>query len=301
MRQGIKRYIGSFLLDRVCRGVLDTPPLRTDGTPLVFASMVSHADLLRYMLAIKSVHRFFNRGRVVVLDDGSLTEPDLRLLRHHLGQPIVIPIKGVDTGACPKGGTWERLLTIGALAERNYVVQVDSDLLALSPLDEVEGAVARNGSFTQAGKPGETVTDAAAMAAKARAEGDTYVGSLAEQVLDAIEAPFGQRYIHGSSGFAGFPKGQDLRPAIRAFSSEMSRVLGQDTWSRWGSEQSTSNYVVANCPGALALDFNQYPVHWAGIPVDQAKLIHFIGSYRYHRGTYRRCAQRVIREMQARA
>lgn len=299
MIQGLKRRLGSFLVDRACQGVMQTPPLRTDGKPLVFASMVSHGDLLRYLMAIKSIHRFFNCGRVVLVDDGTLTASDVAVLNSHLRNPAIVPIRSVDTGPCPKGGTWERLLTIAELAQDNYVIQVDSDLLAVAPLQEVADAVERNASFTQAGDPGIAVTDADVIAAKARADGWTYVGCMAEQVMDQISAPFGRRYVHGSSGFAGFPRGQDLRPFIHAFSVEMSAKLGAKKWNEWGSEQAASNYIVANCPGAAALDYELYPIHWQDRPIDRAKLIHFIGSYRYQRGTYRRYARRVVREMQA--
>lgn len=296
MRQGIERRLGALLLDRVCRSVLQTPPLRTDDASLVFASMVSHGDVLRYLLAIKSIYRFFKQGRIAVLDDGTLTEADHAILQTHLDRPSITPINQVDTGTCPNEGCWERLLKIGSLAKDDYVIQVDSDLLALEPLDEVMDAYKQNASFTQAGGIGEAISDLEKASATAGAWTDDYVGTLAEQALSSIAAPFGSKYVHGSAGFAGFPRGQDLCPPIQAFSAEMSEKLGPK-WSQWGSEQTTSNYIVANCPGAVLLDYAHYPLHWEGHSIEQAKLIHFIGCYRYRHGNYRRLAKRVVSEL----
>ena len=78
---------------------------------MVIFSMMGTRVLLPYLVAVKSFHAQLAIGRVVILDDGTLTAADRAVLAHHLGNPSILPIDAVKTGACPTGGTWERLLT----------------------------------------------------------------------------------------------------------------------------------------------------------------------------------------------
>lgn len=190
-------------------------------------------------------------------------------------------------------------MTISGLTDEAYVIQVDSDLLALQPIEEVVEAYRGNRAFTQAGGIGHRIGSLKDAAAHARTQSGSHVQTLAEQALESIAAPSEAQYVRGSAGFAGFPRGADIKASAVAFSLEITQALGATKWAEWGSEQVTSNYVIANCPQALALDFARYPLHWAGIAIGNAALIHFVGSYRYHFGTYRNAATRVIRELRA--
>ena len=87
--------------------------------------MVSHRDLLMYLVAIRSLYAQIGEGTITIIDDGSLTVRDIELLRSSLGEPKVIGLSQVDVGPCPSGGFWERLLHILDLSTDRYVIQVE--------------------------------------------------------------------------------------------------------------------------------------------------------------------------------
>jgi hypothetical protein len=147
----IARKAREYSHKRQCRALLRTPAIAPKHDGVILFSMIGTAVVLPYLLAIKSLHHQLQRGRIVLLDDGTLTVADKAVLAEQLGNPDIIPIASVDTGVCPKGGTWERLLTIQRLRADNYVIQLDSDTVTLGPVDEVAAALAANRSFTLSG------------------------------------------------------------------------------------------------------------------------------------------------------
>ncbi len=128
--------------------ILKTPPLagRDDGA-IVF-SQLQHKDVLAYLVAAKSFAHSTGYGRFALLDDGTLTAEDRGLLRRHLPRIEFRTMSEVHYGNLPAGGTWERLITICDLAERDFVIQLDADTVTCGPLDEVKACVARGHSFT---------------------------------------------------------------------------------------------------------------------------------------------------------
>ena len=284
---------------RACRAVLATPPapVRDDG--VVIFSMIGTKVLLPYLVAAKSFQAQLGRGRFAILDDGSLTEADKAVLAHHLCNPTITPIASVDTGSCPRGGTWERLLTILDLRRCDYVIQLDSDIVTLGPVPEVATAIEAGRSFTLRGEASAQILPLRTIAERADRQRGTsrpHVQSAIEQALDQVAIPGRPdlRYVRGCSGFAGFARGDEGRGLAEAFSLEATRLLGADHWAEWGSEQVTSNFVVANEPDALLLPYDRYRNFWNDPVSASAGLIHFIGTYRYHRGTYLAAARRAI-------
>src|SRR5262245_9260385 len=136
-------------------GVLETPPIvpRQDG--LVIFSMIGTTVLLPYLVAVKSLWRELGRGRIAILDDGTLTAQDRALLAHHCGDPEFLRIDLVPTDPFPRGGCWERFLTILDRRDREYWIQLDSDTVTLGPIDEVADAIDRNRSFILLGEANE--------------------------------------------------------------------------------------------------------------------------------------------------
>src|SRR3546814_16530957 len=100
-----------------------------------------------YLVAAKSLHHHLKRGRMVIMDDGTLTDRDRSLLRQHLDNPQIISIRDIDTGPCARGGTWERLLTILDLCADAYVIQLDSDTVTIGPVPHIQKETAVNSSF----------------------------------------------------------------------------------------------------------------------------------------------------------
>jgi hypothetical protein len=276
-----------------CRAILDTPPIlpRRDG--LVLFSMIGTKVLLPYLVAVKSLHAELGRGRVVLLDDGTLTAADRAALARHLGDPEIRSIRSVDCGPCPRGGTWERLLTLLELRQTDYVIQLDSDTVTLGAVPEVAEAVRRGLPFTL---PGDETAEAAGMLVlpefRMRFHPDGPVDPLSKvHVQKAIEANFdlypdaaSHRYIRGCSGFAGFPAGGPGREAAETFSRAAEAIVGRGRWSEWGTEQVTSNFLIANEPGAVALPARRYMNYWLQPPAPDTCFIHFLGTNR-HAGT----------------
>ena len=122
-----------------CRAIWSTAPMPAGdaGAGLCLVSQVSRRDLLMYLVAIKSALPAFGPAQVVQLDDGSLRARDRALLAAHLPGSTCIPISAIDTGACPRGGTWERLCHILDRARSSYVVQLDADTLVRRGMDEI--------------------------------------------------------------------------------------------------------------------------------------------------------------------
>lgn len=96
----------------VANAVLDTPAIVPTEDRLVIFSMIGTAVLLPYLVAVKSLYRQIGRGRIILLDDGTLTADDKTILAHHCGNPHIVSLDDVSTAPCPQGNCWERLLAI---------------------------------------------------------------------------------------------------------------------------------------------------------------------------------------------
>ena len=97
--------------------------------------------------------------------------------------------------------------------------------------------------------------------------------------------------MRGCAGFTGFPAEPALLDRAIDFSTRMQHQLGT-RWSEWGTEQVTSNYLVANAAGTRLLPMPQYSA--AGPSLDDHAFVHFIGSTRFINRNYEMAAKRVI-------
>src|SRR3546814_13518062 len=62
------------------RAVLDTPPIAPADDGLILFSMIGTRVLLSYLVAVKSLYGRLGRGRIAILDDGTLTAADRAVL-----------------------------------------------------------------------------------------------------------------------------------------------------------------------------------------------------------------------------
>ncbi len=274
----------------VARQVLRTPPICPTDDRLVLFSMIGTKVVLPYLVAVKSLHSRLGLGRVVILDDGTLTARDRRLLSHHLGKPAVYRLDEVRTGDCPRGGCWERLLTLLDLTRDDYVIQLDSDTVTIGDLPEIKQAVGANRSFTLLGEKSagdKGLMTLAAFSAAYRTEAGNHVQQVVERNLDRHPEAESRFYVRGCAGFAGFARGGGMKPAAEAFSHFAETLVGRDKWASWGSEQVTSNYVVANSAAPLLLPYAKYRNYWGDTVPREACFLHFVGTYRYAGTTYR--------------
>lgn len=281
------------LHNRAIAGVLDTPPIRPTEDRLVFMSMVCHADVLMYLVAVKSVFAQIGKGRIVFVNDGSLTDDDLKTLRYHLADPQIIHIDDVPNPRAPAGGTWERLLTCIDLSKDDYVMQVDSDIVANGPIPEVVDAIRANAPFTIGTIDGQRVVSFAESAALVAHRSPEHIQIASELLFTDLPGHETLRYIRGCAAFTGFAKGGIGRDFVEDFSQQMQARLGQ-RWTEWGTEQVTSNVAVANSPNARVLPIDRYKNYWPPMDVDSAAVMHFLGTNRFSGGHYTRLSRAFI-------
>jgi hypothetical protein len=257
-------------------------------------SQVQHKDLLMYLLAVKSFCRRLLPRAIHVLSDGSLTGEDFATLERHIPGVAFLRLEDFRSDKCPTGGTWERLLAISDKVAESYVIQLDADTLSVGPLSEVAECIGTARAFTigtwDDQRP-EFAAERRDVAAKLAREGRVHVQVLAEAHLDCLHTFQTMRYIRGCSGFSGFPRRSFSRADVERISVPMTSALGE-RWREWGTEQFTSNLIVANSASPAVLPHPKYCdcTQYRG----RAVFVHFIGTCRFSGDRYRTLGRREI-------
>jgi hypothetical protein len=292
---------------RAARAVLATPPIVPTGDRVVIFSMIGTRVLLPYLVAVKSLHDRLRIGRIAILDDGSLTVADKAVLAHHLADPDIRSIHDVDTGRCPHGGTWERLLTLLDLRADDYAIQLDSDTVTVGDVPEVLAAIAGNTGFTLLGGPESDGVGTLPLPDFAQWRYPQGLLPGASHIQTAIESRFAgypnaarHRYVRGCSGFTGFARGGPSRRAEAEFFSQACEALvGRERWKEWGTEQVASNFLLANEPGTQPLPYARYLNYWKQEIEPEARFLHFVGTNRYSDAEYRERTAQAIETLRA--
>jgi hypothetical protein len=292
---------------RAARAVLATPPIVPTADRVVIFSMIGTRVLLPYLVAVKSLHARLRIGRIAILDDGSLTQADKAVLAHHLGDPEIRSIRDVDTGRCPQGGTWERLLTLLDLRADDFVIQLDSDTVTVGDVPEVLAAIEGNHSFTLLGDPETDGVGALPLPEfvahrypQGAPAGRLHIQTAIETSFAAYPDAAAYRYVRGCSGFTGFARGGPSgRPEAEAFSLAGEDLVGKQRWTEWGTEQVASSFLLANEPGMRPLPYRRYLNYWNEAPNPDARFLHFVGTHRYSTDEYRRRSTEQVRLLRA--
>jgi hypothetical protein len=300
--QSLRTWLNERQHDWYCREILTTDPIKTSGDGPILFSMMGTRVLRPYLVAAKSLRMRLGVGHFKILSDGTLTAEDRATLKYHLDDPEIFDISKIERGPCPAGGCWERLITVLTLAQTNYVIQFDSDVICLHKPTEVASAVAANVDFTMLGE-GEAsisgIVSAASMKDWPHRVSD-HIQVRSEKLLVTLPDSDTLRYVRGCAGFAGYAHMPSRLEQLFAFSSHMEKQLGVD-WARWGTEQVASNFMIANHPSPRLLSYDHYLNHegWTRPISDpyydgSAHIMHFIGSFRYKAGRYRKLSRKVI-------
>lgn len=288
--------IGRAGFKRKCAAILHTSPIVVDDScGLLVLSQLQHKDVLMFLLALKSFAAQISIGRVVVLNDGSLTGDDESLLNWHMPGLTLLRLPEYRSAACPTGGTWERLLAISSFVRDYYVLQLDSDTLTIGPIEEVRDCIKQQRVFalgTWDNQDFESMRERSLTARSLKPGVDSHVQLVAEANFDKLREFETLRYVRGCSGFAGFAKGSFTREFVEAISAEMRAAIGIK-WSEWGSEQVMSNIVVANVPHARVLPHPKY-ADCQKMKLGETEFVHFIGSCRFRNGTYARLGAKIV-------
>src|SRR5262249_37061220 len=156
-----------------------------------------------------------------ILDDGSLTAQDYRLLEFHLRPLQIEYIANIQQASFPVGGCWERLIKAIELSYQRYVIQLDSDTLTLKHVPEVVKAIRNNYSFTLGSADGLEFTSITAASCRAASSPSQHIQARSERLLVDAFPNVACRYVRGCAAFAGFAKGAHPRDSLEAFSSHM--------------------------------------------------------------------------------
>lgn len=196
---------------------------------------------------------------------------------------------------CPQGGCWERLAYLAQLNKEKYVIQIDADTLTRGKLKEVSDSVDQNRSFVLCG---DSIQNQVMSMSEVPRTGGTHVQSVVESRLSSIPDASKLSYVRGCAGFSGYAAGTVTLEGMQSWSKRMSELVGEELWKQWGSEQITSNLILANQEGLKVLPISKYSGFFPekGPDLDALQFIHFIGTNRFRNGTYAQLGQKWIDE-----
>ena len=274
--------------------ILATDPVGRGKLPFVLLSQVHTRDVLSYLVALKSFVHFLNPERIVVVCDPTITDADRALLGKHVPHIELRPADEFVHPDIPRGGTWERLYAISGLVRDHYVIQLDADTLTLQPIPEVLEGIRNATGFVLGEMPDTPIRLLPAVREHALGslKPGAHIQTITEAEMANVGLPPDARYVRGCSGFTGFPRSATMRDEMTEFSRRMTARLGDD-WKRWGTEQVTSNYLVANAAGTRSLPFPKY-----GTPdcaTAETAFFHFIGPVRFINSRYQDASLQAIR------
>ena len=278
----LRRNLKYVKFHRQIKRLMDTPPIRIVDAPFTVVSMVAGYDVQLYILAVKAFYRRLGRGKIAVITD-AVPESGKTLIREHVPGIEFIPLESIDTGKIQRGGTWERLLFCLDRSAKEYVIQMDADILCIGPLPEVFESIEANRAFTLAENIAKKPLNSWVIDAIAR-KSDNVVTDFEMKGPDYPDSG-NVLYLRGSSGFAGFAKGAVDRAFVNDF-YEKALVMMGPRWKEWGTEQISSNFCIANSPDSFGLPWPKY-MTWEHhkIPSDvPVSLMHFLGYCRFDDG-----------------
>ena len=273
-------------------GILETAPIvpRADGLVL-FAELGSDA-VLRFLVAVKSLHRHLSRGRVAVIDDGTLTAQDRTILAQHCGDPDIFRPGDIAMGDFPRGIGWEALLALLDRRGGEYWLQLAPDTLTLSAPFDIERAISSNRSFAMAAS---TSLPDRPMPLSEYAQGlsGDDAQSQIERVLARFGAQRGWRYMRVSTGMRGFAAGQPGRDLARAYHARLGALdpVGAATPA---SVHVAAGFLLANEGSLMALPPSRYAPMNDDAPGPEVAVMHFAAPSRYEGSSYAHASRAVI-------
>ena len=284
----IKKRFQKISFDKTILKIKNTPPLITSTQGPLILSMVHHRDVLPYLAAIKSFAKYVEITGVVIVADKTITTEDREIFNNHIPGVTIRDAAEFIREGIPTGGCWERLVAISNYAASNYIIQLDADTLTISKPDEVIKCIDNNISFTLGTydlQSKVSVTEVARWAQSHCTSNNTHIQLLCESnLLHAAGGDDKKVYIRGCAGFSGFALGSICEEDIKILSMRMNSKLG-DIWSKWGTEQFASNYLVSNCKHSQVLP---HPVYTTPDMINKTTcFVHFIGPLRYIKGLYK--------------
>jgi hypothetical protein len=253
-------------------GILHTPPLEQTPGPGII-SLLGTAQVLPYLVAIKSLHRRLGRGGIAIVDDGTLTGEDRAILAHHCSDPQIVPHQAVRRGPFPAGAAWALLLTILDRRAGQFWIALDPHTVTQADVPEVAEAIASNRSFCLAG--GEAARGPA---------------RRLERRLAVLCGTRGWRYRPSQEGLTGFAAGGAARALAGAFHAEAD-ALGEPV-----TADLARNLIVANETGPVLLPRPRYSSYGSGAQLTNSTFAYFPAGP-LHGEAYAEASRSAIAEM----
>lgn len=282
---------------REVKNILGTPRIERGNWPMIVLSMVHQRDVLPYLLAIKSFCRQLSPSRIVVVADPTIGDSERALIQEHVPFVEFRRAEEFRKTGIPQGGCWERLCAISEYVATDYVIQLDADTVAISALPEVSRAIERGIAFTLATDDAFTkrltcceISDWA----EPRLTGTDHVQLEGEALLGRLPGASELSYFRGCAGFAGYPCASFDFNRLAHFSMQMEGIMGS-RWREWGTEQLTSNFLVANVKNSILLPHNKYCAPHR--VTRETAFLHFIGYVRFTSGLYASTAHEQVQAL----
>jgi len=296
----LKDKLNRYRFTRACKQIFNTPPvMATTDQPVAVLTQLQHKDVILFLIAIKTFARQVPLSKVFIINDGSLNSDDLITLRKHIPIAEIYDTKQFAELSCPTGGTWERLLAIASFIDQFFIIQLDSDTLTLSALDEVKDHIKTNTGFVIGTWDNQEIESMNVCSERVQKNVnptlDAHVQMVAEAHFSKLDGSENLRYVRGCSGFSGFPKQSFNKQFIIDFSMKMEKEIGSK-WHEWGSEQVMSNVVVANLDKTNVLPHPKY-TDCKKMKLPDTCFIHFIGECRFSSSIYGKLAQNEIKKL----
>ncbi len=281
-----------------CKKILLTEPIfATTENPVAVLSQLQHKDITLFLVSIKTFANRIPLNKVFIIDDGSLTPKDIALLKKHIPIAEFYNITQFSNPSYPNG----RLLSIANFTNEFFVIQLDSDTLTMSDLDEVKQCISSNTAFILGTEDNQDFEPVSITSARAKNWTNIHVQVVSETHFVNLPNSENLRYVRGCAGFAGFPKGSLTKKSVIDFSETMKKLLPEGKWGEWGSDQVMTNFLISNFDKTVVLPHPKYT------SPDKMKLpetcfIHFIGYCRFDgsflKGSiYAEFAQQEIKKM----
>jgi hypothetical protein len=295
------------LFDNVAKGVRKCKPVYAKKeSDVVIISQVYHDALDMSLLALKSFVTHFGDCDIEVLDDGSLTDEDKSIIKSQLQGVRITNMSDVDTGSCPKGNCWERLVRILQLCESRYVIQVDTDTLTIAAIPEIVAAVKQQRAFTIGNPIFNSPVSIDYISHIASQWKGNHIQVEIERNLSRVSLQGLKEYCRGCAAFAGFPIKPNSFAELESFSQQMQVVLGKEKWNQWGSEQAASNVMISLYSEKDILPWPKYTNY--GFPsqgndgapetfLGKCSVLHFIGSHRFTTRCYEYLANNLLENL----
>lgn len=303
----LNTYGDKFLFGRITR----TAPIETNPQSKVeIHSAVPHRYLYAYLVAIKSLLKYYDDLSIVVHDDGSLYESDKALIKLHLpgckiidravadaefeklNNPFLSKVRSSYT-------SYLKLFDTTLFSQAERVIILDTDTLFIKEPTAVIDWI-KNG-----GKPWYHMAPQSKMKVHKELGIANYsdlqkvhIQTLIIKDLDAINSTLNTNYSIQQgfcSGFIGYDASTIKFTELEKLFKLLFEKFG-DKIFLWGAEQTTHGLILGS-RGAVPLPIEDYFVFTQN-NADLAKnatFLHFVGENRFYKLIYPKLAKSIIK------